>query len=112
MRDLFENTKQEIMKKCDKHGIKSGSAGIAGIIGTLGGAYCALDGITAAGIFLGGPIGWTIAGVSALGAGGYMLYENYNYKKECKEIEQNLLEQTNNHPYVLEHLKEFTFYYD
>lgn len=113
-RDLFENAKQEIIKKCDKHGKKFGSAGFAGLAGTLGGAYFALDGISIAGTFLGciGPAGWIIAGVSAVGAGGYMLYETHSYKKECREIEQNLLEQTKNHPYVLEHLKDIKFYYD
>ena len=114
VRVLFENAKQEIIKKCDKHGKKFGSAGFVGLAGTLGGAYFALDGVTVAGTFLGciGPTGWVIAGVSALGAGGYMLYETYNYKKECREIEQKLLEQTKNHPYVLEHLKDINFYYD
>ena len=114
VRDLFENAKQEIIKKSDKHGKKVGSAGLVGLAGTLGGAYFALDGVTVAGTFIGciGPAGWVIAGVSALGAGGYMLYETYSYKKECKEIEQKLLEQTNNHPYVLEHLKDINFYYD
>ena len=114
VRDLFENAKKEIIKKRGKHGKKVGFAGLTGLAGTLGGAYFAIDGITVAGTCLGwiGPAGWAIAGVSALGAGGYLLYETYNYKKECREIEQKLLEQTKNHPYVLEHLKDIKFYYD
>lgn len=113
-RALFEQTKQEIRTICDKHGKKFGAVGLAGLAGTLGGAYFALDGITIAGTFLGciGPVGWAIAGVCALGATGYLLYESHNYKNKCREIEQRLLEQTQNHPYVLEHLREITLYYD
>ena len=113
-RDLLEKTKQEIIKKCDKHGKKNGVAGLTGLTGALGGAYFALDGISIAGTFLGciGPAGWVIAGVSALGAAGYMLYESHSYSKECQKIEQKLLKQTDNHPYVLEHIKDFKFYYD
>lgn len=102
VRGLFEKAKEEIREKCDEHGIKMGSSGLLGIAGALGGAYLALS----------GPIGLAIAGVSALGSAGYMFYEAHNYKKECKEIEEELLKQTNNHPYILEHLKDINFYYD
>ena len=109
-RNLFEQTKNVIMKKCDKHGIKFGSVGLAGMAATLGSSYCALDGIAILGST--GPVGWGIAAVAALGTAGYLLYESHSYEKECRAIEQKLLEQTNNHPYVLEHLKEISLYYD
>ena len=111
-RNLLEQTITKIKNKCDKHGVKTGSVGLAGLATALGGAYFSINGVSIGTAFLGGPVGWGIAGIAALGTAGYLLYEANSYKKECKKIEQQLLEQTNNHPYILEHLKDFTLYYD
>jgi len=113
-RQLLKQAEQQIKKLCDKHGVKSGTAGLAGLAATLGGACVGLgEGAAVGGVIIGsGPVGWCIAGVAAIGTAGYLYYSSQSYKKECKEIEQNLLKQTNNHPYVLEHIKDFSFYYE
>ena len=57
-----------------------------------------------------GPIGWTAAGVvGALTVG--VTYGAYKYHKhKCDNIIDNMIKQTNNHPFVMAHEKELRQY--
>ena len=101
-KQLFEQTIEQIREKCNKHGKKLAVPTLIGIGATLG-AVLAIS----------GPVGWIVGGVIAAGTIGHACYESYSYKKECQEIVDNLLEQTNNHPYVIANLqREISFYFD